>query len=73
MNNKTGGSYYVINSGCTQHMIDDPRMFTLLNEEVDDQEKVTSRDKCVIFEGQRIGQSVYIYFFQFSNVILVAI
>jgi hypothetical protein len=41
-------------------MIDDPRMFTLLNEEVDDQEKVTSRDKCVIFEGQRIGQSVYI-------------
>ena len=34
MNYKTGGSHWVIDSGCTQHMTGDPRMFTSLDEEV---------------------------------------
>ena len=41
MNYKTGGSYWVIDSGCTQHMTSDPRMFTSLDEEVDGQERIT--------------------------------
>ena len=44
MNYKTGGSHWVINSGCTQHMTGDPRMFTSLDEEVDGQEKITFGD-----------------------------
>ena len=44
MNYKTGGSHWVIDSGCTQHMTGDPCMFTLLDEEVDGQEKITFGD-----------------------------
>ena len=44
MNYKTGGSYWVIDSGCTQHMIGDPRMFTSLDEAVDGQERITFGD-----------------------------
>ena len=44
MNYKTGGSHWVIDSGCTQHMTGDPRMFTSLDEEVDGQERITFRD-----------------------------
>ena len=44
MNYKTGGSHWVIDSGCTQHMIGDPRMFTSLDEEVDGQERITFGD-----------------------------
>ena len=44
MNYKTGGSYWVIDSGCTQHMIGDPCMFTSLDEEVDGQERITFGD-----------------------------
>ena len=44
MNYKTGGSHWVIDSGCTQHMTDDPRMFTSLDEEVDGQERITFGD-----------------------------
>ena len=40
MNYKIGGSHWVIDSGCTQHMTGDPRMFTSLDEEVDGQEKI---------------------------------
>ena len=41
MNYKTGGSHWVIDSGCTQYMTGDPRMFTSLDEEVDGQERIT--------------------------------
>ena len=41
MNYKAGGSHWVIDSGCTQHMTGDPRMFTSLDEEVDAQERIT--------------------------------
>ena len=44
MNYKTGGSHWVIDSGCTQYMIGDPRMFTSLNEEVDGQERIIFGD-----------------------------
>ena len=44
MNYKTGGSHWVIDSGCTQYMTGDPRMFTSLNEEVDGQERIIFGD-----------------------------
>ena len=44
MNYKTGGSHWIIDSGCTQHMIGDLRMFTSLDEEVDGQERIIFRD-----------------------------
>jgi hypothetical protein len=44
VNYKTGGSHWVINSGCTQHMTGDPQIFTLLDEDVDDQEMITFGD-----------------------------
>ena len=44
MNYKTGGSHWVIDGGCTQHMTGDPRMFTSLDEEVDGQERITFGD-----------------------------
>ena len=44
MNYKTGGSHWVIDSGYTQHMTGDPRMFTSLDEEVDGQERITFGD-----------------------------
>ena len=44
MNYKTGGSHWVIDSGYTQHMTGDPCMFTLLDEEVDGQERITFGD-----------------------------
>ena len=34
-------NHWVIDSGCTQYMIGDPRMFTSLDEEVDGQERIT--------------------------------
>ena len=44
MNYKTDESHWVIDSGCTQHMTDDPRMFTSLDEEVDGEERITFGD-----------------------------
>ena len=41
---KTGGSHWVIDSGCTQHITGDLRMFTSLDEDVDNQEKITFGD-----------------------------
>jgi hypothetical protein len=44
VNYKTGGSHWVIDNGCTQHMTGNPRMFTLLDENVDEQDKITFGD-----------------------------
>jgi hypothetical protein len=41
VNDKTGGSRWVIDSGCSQHRTGDPLMFTSLDEDVDDQDKIT--------------------------------
>ena len=37
-------SHWVIDSGCTQHMTGDPRMFTSLDKEVARQERITFGD-----------------------------
>jgi hypothetical protein len=44
VNYKTGGFHWVIDSGCTQHMTGDPRMFTSLKENREYQEKNTFGD-----------------------------
>ena len=44
VNYKSGGSHWIIDSGCTEHMTGDPRMFTSLDEEVDGQERITFGD-----------------------------
>jgi hypothetical protein len=44
VNYKTGGSHWVIDSGCTQHMTGNPQMFTSLDIDVDEQDKITSGD-----------------------------
>ena len=44
VNYKTGGSHWVIDSGCTQHMTDDPHMFTSLDEEVDGHKRIKFGD-----------------------------
>jgi hypothetical protein len=44
VNYKTGGSHWVIDSGCTQHMTGNPQMFTSLDENVDGQDKITFGD-----------------------------
>ena len=44
MNYKTSGSHWVIDSGYSQHMTGDPRMFTSLDEEVDDQKRIIFGD-----------------------------
>jgi hypothetical protein len=44
VNYKTGGFYWVIDSGYTQHMTGDPRMFTSLEENGVCQEMITFED-----------------------------
>jgi hypothetical protein len=44
VNYKTGGSHWVIDSGCTQHMTGDPRMFTSLEDNGVCQEKIIFGD-----------------------------
>jgi hypothetical protein len=44
VNYKTGGSHCAIDCGCTQHMTSNPRMFTSLDEDVDEQDKITFGD-----------------------------
>ena len=34
MNYKAGGKHWVLDSGCTQHMTGDPKMFSSLEENV---------------------------------------
>jgi hypothetical protein len=44
VNYKTGGNHWVIDNGCTQHMNGNPRMFISLDEDVDEQDKITFED-----------------------------
>jgi hypothetical protein len=44
VNYKTGGSHWLIDSGCTQYMTGNPRMFTSLDEDVDEQDKLNFGD-----------------------------
>ena len=70
MNFKTGGSHWVIDSGCTQHMTNDPRMFTSLNEEVDGQERITfgdnSKRKVAISNDHSISNVLYVTSLSFN-------
>jgi hypothetical protein len=71
VNYKTGGSHWVIDSGCTQHMTGDPRIFTSLDEDVDGQERITfgdnSKDKV-----QGLGKITILNNHSISNVLYVA-
>jgi hypothetical protein len=68
---KTGGSHWVIDSGCTQQMIGNPQMFTSLDENVDGQDKITfgdnSKGKVQGLDTVAISNDLSI-----SNVLLVA-
>ena len=70
MNYKTGGSHWVIDSGCTQHMTGDPRMFTSLDEEVDGQERITfgdnSKGKVAISNDHLISNVLYVASLSFN-------
>ena len=61
----------MIDSGCTQHMTGDPRMFTSLEENVNDQEKITFGDNS---KGnvKGLGKVAISNDHTISNVLLVA-
>ena len=71
MNYKTGGSHWVIDSGCTQHMTGDPRMFSSLDEDVDDQERITFGDNSK-GKVQGLGKVAISNYHSISNVLYVA-
>ena len=71
MNYKTGGNHWVIDSGCTQLMTDDPHMFTSLDEDVDDQERITFGDNSK-GKVQGLGKVVISNDHSISNVLLFA-
>jgi hypothetical protein len=71
VNYKIGGSHWVIDSGCTQHMTGNPRMFTSLDWNVDGQDKITFGDNS---KGnvQGLGKVAISNDLSISNVLLVA-
>jgi hypothetical protein len=71
VNYKTGGSHWVIDSGCTQHMTGHPLMFTSLDENVDGQDKITFGDNSK-GKVQGLGKVVISNDLSISNVHLVA-
>jgi hypothetical protein len=70
VNYKTGGSHWVIDSGCTQHMTSNPRMFTSLNEDIDEQDKITFGDNSK-GKVQGLGKVAISNDLSISNVLLV--
>ena len=72
MNYKTGGSHWVIDSGYTQHMTDDPRMFTSLDEEVHGQERITFGDNSK-GKVKGLGKAAISNDHSISNVLYVAL
>ena len=69
MNYKTGGRHWVIDSGCTQHITGNPRMFTSLDENVDG--KITFGDNSK-GKVQGLGKVAISNDLSISNVLLVA-
>ena len=67
-----GRSNWVIDSGCTQHMTSDPRMFTTLDEEVDGQERITFGDNSK-GKVQGLGKVVISNNHSISNVLYIAL
>jgi hypothetical protein len=68
---KTGGSHWVIDSGCSQHMTGNPPMFTSLDEDVDEQNKITFGDN-LKGKVQGLGKVAISHDLSISNVLLVA-
>ena len=70
MNYKTGGKYWVLDSGNTQHMTGNIKMFTSLEDEVCDHDKVTFSDNS---KANVVGLSKVIISndLSISNVLLV--
>jgi hypothetical protein len=71
VNYKTDGSHWVIDTGCTQHMIVNPWMFTYLDENVDEQDKITFGDNSK-GKVQGLGKVEILNDLSISNVLLVA-
>ena len=71
MNYKTDVSHWVTDSGCTQHMTGDPRMFTSLDEEVDGQERIIFRDNSKD-KVKGLGKAAISNDHSISNVLYVA-
>ena len=68
---KAGGIHWVIDSGCTQHMTGNPLMFTSLDEDVDEQDKITLGDNS-IGNIQGLGKVAISNNLSILNVLLVA-
>jgi hypothetical protein len=71
VNYKTGGSHWVIDSGCTQHMNGNSPKFTSLDENVDEQDKITFGDNSK-GKVQGLGKMAISNDLSISNVLLVA-
>jgi hypothetical protein len=71
VNYNIGGTHWVIDSGCTQYMTGDPRMFTSLEENEECQEKITFGDNSKS-KVKDIGKIVISNDHSLSNVLYVA-
>jgi hypothetical protein len=71
VNYKTGGTHWVIDSGCTQHMTSDPRMFTSLEENGECQDKITFGDNSKS-KVKGIGKIAISNDLSLSNVLYIA-
>jgi hypothetical protein len=69
---QTSGHHWVIDSGCTQQMTGNPRMFTSLDDNVDEQDKITFGDNSK-GKVQGLGKVVISNDLSISNVLLVAL
>ncbi|WVZ89707.1 hypothetical protein U9M48_036076 [Paspalum notatum var. saurae] len=70
VNYKTGGSHWVMDSGCTQHITSDSWMFTSLSGNIEDYDKITFGDNSKgKFEG--LGKIEISSEYSISNVLLV--
>jgi hypothetical protein len=66
-----GVTHWVIDSGCTQHMTGNPWMFTSLDEDVDEQDKITFGDYSK-GKVQGLGKLAISNYLSISNVLLVS-
>jgi hypothetical protein len=71
VNYKTSRSHWVIDNGCTEHMTSNPQMFTSIDEDVDEQDKITFRDNSK-GKVQGLGKVAISNDLSISNVLLVA-
>ncbi|WVZ75084.1 LOW QUALITY PROTEIN: hypothetical protein U9M48_023175, partial [Paspalum notatum var. saurae] len=70
VNYKTGGSHWVMDSGCTQHMTGDFRMFTSLSGNVKEYDKITFGDNSK-GKVEGLGKIEISIEYSISNVLLV--